>query len=116
MSVIVKGMKMPAAGVYTCELGVIDEKTATLTIHTPINKPQISYKLVTIPAHGRLIDADALAEDLEFDVENDQRALDDMDIVGNERTRLQFDKDCKQNCMWYLTESPTVIEAEEGKE
>ena len=63
--------------------------------------------------HGRLIDADAMAEDLDFDVENDQRALDDMDIVGNERTMLQFDKDCKQNCVWYLSEASTIVPAAE---
>ena len=56
MSMLIKGMKMPAAGAYICELGVIDENTATLTIHTPINESQRSYKLVTIPTHGDLID------------------------------------------------------------
>jgi len=61
--------------------------------------------------HGRLIDADALAEDLNYDVENDQRALDQMDFVGKEREHIQFDKDCKQNCMWYLSEALTVIPA-----
>lgn len=61
-SVLIKGMKMPAAGAYNCELGVIDENTATLTIHTPINESQRSYKLVTIPTHGDLIDRDALID------------------------------------------------------
>ncbi len=72
----------------------------------------INHYLIEVPEpHGRLIDADALAEDLDFDVENDQRALDQMDFVGKERERIQFDKDCKQNCMWYLSEAPTVIPA-----
>ena len=56
----------------------------------------------------RLIDADAMAESLEHDVELDARAFDSMDLVGPERERVQFDKDCKQNCMWYLTEQPTI--------
>ena len=56
----------------------------------------------------RLIDADAMAESLEHDVELDARALDSTDLVGPEREHVQFDKDCKQNCMWYLTEQPTV--------
>lgn len=67
--------------------------------------------------HGRLIDADALAKDLDYDVELDARALDDMYLVGENRRNTQFDKDCKQNCMWYLSEAPTIIEAEkEGAE
>lgn len=71
-------------------------------------------KAIEVPApHGRLIDADDMAEDLNFDVENDQRALGQMDFAGEERERIQFDKDCKQNCMWYLFEAPTVIPASE---
>ena len=56
----------------------------------------------------RLIDADALAQDLEYDVEQCARALDVMDFVGNEREHMQFEKDCKQNCMWYISEAPTI--------
>jgi hypothetical protein len=56
----------------------------------------------------RLIDADALAKDLEHDIELDSRALDCTDFVGVERERTLFDKICKQNCVWYLTESPTI--------
>ena len=60
MSVLIKGMEMPVPGAYTCELGVLDENTAVLTINTPIDEPQRSYRLVPVPPHGRLIDADAL--------------------------------------------------------
>lgn len=56
----------------------------------------------------RLIDADALAHDLEHDVELCARALDDMNLIGKERKNMQFDKDCKQNCIWYISEQPTV--------
>jgi len=56
----------------------------------------------------RLIDADALAKDLEYDIEIDNRALDCMDLVGVERDHIQRDKDCKQNCMQYLTCAPTI--------
>lgn len=57
---------------------------------------------------GRLIDADALAHDLENDVELCARALDDMNMVGKEREDMQWQKDCKQNCIWYISEQPTV--------
>lgn len=66
--------------------------------------------------HGRLIDADALAKDLDYDVELDARALDDMYLVGENRRNTQFDKDCKQNCIWYLSEAPTIIEADKEGE
>lgn len=56
----------------------------------------------------RLIDADALAHDLEYDVELCAKALDDMNLVGKEREDMQFQKDCKQNCIWYISEQPTV--------
>ncbi len=56
----------------------------------------------------RLIDADELANDLEHDVELCARALDDMNMVGKEREDMQFQKDCKQNCIWYISEQPTV--------
>lgn len=56
----------------------------------------------------RLIDAEALADDLEYDVEQCARALDDMNMVGKERDDMQWEKDCKQNCIWYISEQPTV--------
>ncbi len=56
----------------------------------------------------RYIDADALAHDLEQDVELCAMALDDMNIVGKERDDMQWEKDCKQNCIWYISEQPTV--------
>lgn len=56
----------------------------------------------------RLIDADELAHDLEYDVELCARALDDMNVVGKEREDMQWQKDCKQNCIWYISEQPTV--------
>lgn len=65
--------------------------------------------------HGRLVDADAMARDLEYDCELDAKGLDDMTIVGHEREHLQFDKDCKQNCIWYLTEQETIVPAERSE-
>lgn len=57
----------------------------------------------------RLIDADALIKDLEYDVELDARALDDTDLLlGRNRELVQFDKDCKQNAIDMLKKAPTV--------
>ena len=62
---LIKGMEMPKPGAYTCELGVLDDNTAVLTIYTPINEPQKSYTLIPVQTHGRLIDADAVFDNLE---------------------------------------------------
>lgn len=57
----------------------------------------------------RLIDADALIEDLKYDVELDTRALDDADLLlGMNRELVQFDKDCKENAIHLLKDAPTV--------
>ena len=57
----------------------------------------------------RLIDADALIKDLEYDVELDARTLDDTDLLlGRNRELIQFDKDCKQNAIDMLKKAPTV--------
>ena len=63
----------------------------------------------------RLIDADALIEDLEYDVELDARKLDDMDFVGVGRDNIQFDKDCKQNAIDLLLHATTIEERKTGK-
>ena len=75
---LIKGMEMPKPGAYTCELGVLDDNTAVLTIYTPINEPQKSYTLIPIPPHGALIDRDALLKKCEFvctDDDEDIRAV-----------------------------------------
>ena len=56
----------------------------------------------------RLIDADALISDLEYDVELDSRLLDDKGLVGLHREITQFDKDCKANTIAFLKDAPTV--------
>lgn len=61
----------------------------------------------------RLIDADALIEDLQYDVELDARALDGSNIVGD-REGIQFDKDCKQNCIDLLRNAPTIDPVKHG--
>ena len=71
MSILIKGMEMPVPGAYTCELGVLDNNTAVLTIYTPIDKPQRSYRLIPVPPHGQLIDADALCKILRSLAENE---------------------------------------------
>lgn len=57
----------------------------------------------------RLIDADKLIEDLEYDIELDDRVLDDTDLLlGRDRENVQFDKDCKQNAVDLLKKASAV--------
>ena len=122
MSVCVKGMYLPPScyfcpmtndGLYICKA---NNPHKLLEEDCEERRPDWC-PIIEVPVkHGRLIDADALAKDLDFDVENDQIVLDQMDFVGKERARIQFDKDCKQNCMRFLSEAHTIIPASEEVE
>ena len=115
MSILIKGMEMPKDGALLC-LKIYP--TGIVRICFSLPQPPDSKIATAIPIsdHGDLIDRDAMAKDLAYDVEMDEKALDDTDIVGIEREKLQFDKDCKQNCMYYLTEREAIIPAERNEE
>lgn len=66
--------------------------------------------------HGRLVDADSMEKDLNYDVELDAKALDDMSIVGYARERFQFDKNRKQDCIRYLSGQKTIVPAERSED
>ena len=109
MSILIKGMKMPAAGAYICALGVIDENTATLTIHTPINESQRSYKLVTIPTHGDLIDRDGLRQEM--------RLSDSCKRCERDAYKCQYyDEMTVMDVCGIIDDLPVVIPAERGEE
>jgi len=117
MSVLIKGAK-PPSGCAFCYFND-DSKCALIPgcnyDETNGWRRRDDCPLVELPDHGDLIDRDAMAKGLAYDVEMDEKALDDTDIVGIERENLQFDKDCKQNCMYYLTEQDPVIPAERSE-
>ena len=57
----------------------------------------------------RNIDADAIIEDLRYDIELDARTLDDLDFAdAKERELVQLDKDIKQNIISILEQTPTA--------
>jgi hypothetical protein len=56
----------------------------------------------------RLIDADALIDDLKHDVALDQDSLDYEELTDSNRKIIQFDKDCKQNAIDLLQNAPTI--------
>lgn len=100
--IYIPGMEMPTAGTYLCELGVLDENTAVLTVYTPIDKPQVSYKLVPVPEHGRLIDADAY------------EAL--ILGLGNRKYRRDNGTICDAIKFLHPHYAPTIIPADPAKE
>ena len=56
----------------------------------------------------KLIDADALIDDLKHDVAVDQDSLDYEELTDSNRENIQFDKDCKQNAIDLLQHAPTI--------
>ena len=56
----------------------------------------------------RLIDADALIDDLKHDVAVDQDSLDYEELTDLNRENIQFDKDCKQYAIDLLQHAPTI--------
>jgi hypothetical protein len=107
-------MEMPKSGIYTCELGVIDENTAVLTILTPIDEPQRSYKLIPVPPHGRLIDADAFTAEMKKRQEEAGKWLRE---AKDRETAVRADAVLSFLCEVKLTldDAPAIIEAEEGE-
>lgn len=128
MSIVINGIKMPEAPDEIIYIAIWGNGTVIQTgeswrspedgkcYYTTTN-PEKFGNAISIPEHGDLIDRGVLVQDLEYDVEIIQRALyETMDFVGKERERVEFDKDCKQNCIRYLSNAPTVIPADLTKE
>ena len=63
----------------------------------------------------RLIDADALIDDLKHDVAVDQDSLDYEELTDSNRENIQFDKDCKQNAIDLLQHAPTIEPRKKGR-
>lgn len=56
----------------------------------------------------RIIDADKLIDDLEYDIANDAEIIGYVGTGLMEREIRQFDKDCKQNAIDLLLRQPTI--------
>lgn len=106
MSVVVKGMEMPKVG---DKFQVCIDANGNIFLYR-IGSLDDIYYVEKLPKHGRLIDADALKNDLLYDVAKDTEYLKTRSS-DNERENIQFDKDCKQNCASYVSDAPTVLEA-----
>lgn len=120
MSVLVKGMKMPT-GCDDCPLYGIDMR-CNITYTPNYTDGRFVERLgncplVDVPPHGRLIDADALIEDLERQCKEvfriDAVSPDDYWITRNEAYNEALWKSWVESFGDYLKTRPTIIEAEE---
>ena len=87
MGVYIKGIEIPTEGEHLCINIYPDSKVC---INLDLDCKQITTA-VSVPPHGRLIDADALLDDLLFPSKQFEQGM--RELIGD---------------------APTVIEAEEG--
>lgn len=66
-----------------------------------INKSACPLEELPTP-HGRLIDGDKLADDLEWDAQRADDSLKDLDLFSNEYTYKRIEKDTKLNAAWWI--------------
>ena len=73
MSVYIKGMEMPTTGLYFVSVDNSCGKDKTvITVERMLGNRDVrtiigSYELIPVPDHGRLVDAEAVAEAIELD-------------------------------------------------
>ena len=113
MSILIKGMEMPKR-CGGCFLRVGECKQRIYMEDRPHDCP-----LVPVPPHGRLIDADALIEDLERQCKAvfriDAVSPDDYWITRNEAYNEALWKSWVESFGEYLKARLTIIPAEEGE-
>lgn len=119
MSILIKGMEMPkeyGPHEITITLFVRDDGTASLW-GKEVFIPHEPLEVVTVPPHGRLIDADTLVERIDG-------IWDCNDMVFKPNDKIcKIPEDCK-GCKWKQTKdciqrmvenAPTIIPADEEK-
>lgn len=127
MSVLVKGMEMPD-GCFHCILSFMWFNGTETVLQCNVLKKLVSddgtkdtnCPLVEVPPHRRLIDADALIEDLERQCKEvfriDAVSPDDYWITRNEAYNEALWKTWVESFDNYLKTRPTVILADEEGE
>ena len=108
MSILINGMEMP-----TEDEEIIIRIDSSGTVMTEYALPISWAKAVPVPAHGRLIDADALMKEFE----KAQRTLEQH---GQEYSCSFMSSSQEISTEWYCVEdmvenAPTIIPAEEGE-
>ena len=103
MSVLIKGMEMPAKGEYELRLFCHSDGTATLE-GFPIEFESEPFEVIEIPTpHGRLIDGVKLLKTI----------ADNAYLVKHGYNEIEYGMTCF-GIMQAISEQPAIIEAEEG--
>lgn len=108
MSVLIRGMEMPTRcgecsivqktkSAYRCPLASKAKGFSCVTNFGSIEIPEYC-PLVEIPAHGRLIDADAMIYD-----------------IRKQNPPTEYIRNRNSNMIYYLQRQKTVIKAEDGE-
>lgn len=107
MSILIKGMNMPAKGEYELLLFCFSDDTASVTGATTFIKGE-PFEVIEVPTpHGILVDADNLVSVIDDEFTEQTRTLSNPIKVLNKAVLCGFAKDV-------ITAAPTIIEAEEG--
>lgn len=120
MSILIKGMEMPNRG-HTTTITIVGSGQAYVEYFDcrPHVEETIEYTAVPVPPHGRLIDADALIEDLERQCKAvfriDAVSPDDYWITRNEAYNEALWKTWVESFGKYLKTRLTIIPAEESE-
>lgn len=124
--ILIKGMEMPKEGFV--EVLIRDDGTVQQTgqsyridgtdYYTPyVGEMPVMYKAVSVPPHGRLIDADALIADIKRQCREvfrvDAVSPDDFWIKRNEAYNERLWGTWCESFFGYLQTRPTIIETEE---
>lgn len=113
MSILISGMEMPKD---RPQLLWIYPNGKALTVQSDVD-PWKDLQAVPVPPHGRLIDADALIEDLERQCKEvfriDAVSPDDYWITRNEAYNEALWKSWVESFGDYLKAMPTIVKAEE---
>ena len=117
MSILIEGMEMPK---HDDEYVIFTVYGDGGVVYGPLNRPHVRYKNRAVPVpepHGRLIDADALVEDLKRQCEEvfkiDAVSPDDFWITRDQAYNERLWKTWCESFFEYLKTRETVIPASE---
>ena len=124
MSILIEGMKMPTNGCQDCKFvnhkwhgDICPFLKREVTGNVERGGSQTDCPLIPVPQHGRLIDADALVEDLKHQCEEvfkiDAVSPDDFWITRDHAYNERLWKTWCESFFEYLKERDTFIPASE---
>lgn len=81
---------------------------STISFHELSTRPD-DCPLKEIPTpHGRLIDGDKLADDLEWDAERAEKEMEHLDLLTAEYVQLRNEINIKMNAVWWIRDDANL--------